>query len=235
MMPGFGAGYTMYVDYTKHLVSWGYAVIGINFPSSGPLDYPAHDRNAQEVSITIDFADTDKSPLKGKVDMAKIAVAGHSKGGKMAFYAAALDPRIQVVMAMDPQNTGGAPCFTMMGQCHLFPVAPNPKHGDKGLMDYVGAASLIFIAPPDALITPEEQFNAHYFYDGLHSNTLGMHMNAGHIAWLTSARIKKITKRTMVAWLKKHFENANDMDRYFTGDLIQDDIDDNVVTKIEQK
>jgi dienelactone hydrolase len=235
MMPGFSASYTMYYDYTRHLVSWGYAVIGIDFPHSGSFDTPDHERNAKEVSITIDFADSDLSPLAGKLDMSKIAVAGHSKGGKIGFYAAALDHRIKAVMAMDPQNTGGAPCFTGLGQCRDFPVAPNPTHGIAGMMDHVAAASVIFIAPPDPLITPEEEFNAHYFYDGLTSNALGIHLKTGHLQWLTSAKIKRITKRTMIAWLKKHFNGDPGMEKYFTGSVIQEDVADGVITRIETK
>jgi hypothetical protein len=133
---------------------------------------------------------------------------------------------------MDPQNTGGAPCFTGMGQCHWFPVAPNSHNEDAGIMDKVNAKSLIFIAPPDPFITPEEQFNAHYFYDGLTKDAIGVYMDTNHIAWLIFDNIIKITKRTMLAYLNVNFYESTMAEKYLTDIML---LSDDIVTKVERK
>lgn len=48
------------------------------------------------------------------VDMSRIGITGHSRGGKMALLAGALDDRISLVVPVQ-SGAGGAGCYTMLG------------------------------------------------------------------------------------------------------------------------
>ena len=238
-MPGFGANYSSYYVYTTQLASHGSIVIGMNFAVAAGFD-GTHDYLARQTTYVVDYALGGGSPLAGHVDAARIAAAGHSLGGKIGFYAAAIDPRITVVMALDPSNSGGPPCFVAPDWCNAYPVAPNVVTGDIGLLDGVNAASFIMRAAPDVLFNPDEQSNARYFFYGL--DGAGSHGvkspalyfdvgSAGHISWLTDANVQRISKRTMVAWLKAHFHSES-LDPYFTGAIIQKDVDAGTVDAV---
>jgi len=233
LMPGFGAPYTAYSMYATHLASHGSTVIGMNFILPGGFD-GRHDYLARQTTYVLDFAVGEGGPLSGHVKCEKIAAAGHSLGGKIAFYAAALDPRIRVVMAMDPSNSGGPPCFISEEWCNAYPVAPNIVTGDHGLLEGVSAASFIMRAAPDGF-NPDPQSNAEYFFHG--SDGQGTHAvgspalyfdigTGGHASWLYlgNPNVPRITKRTMVAWIRTHFRGEA-MDPYFTGEIVQRDLD----------
>ena len=233
LMPGFGATYQLYDMYAKHLSSHGSIVVGMNFRLPEGVD-GRHDYLARQTIYVIDYALGSGGPLEEHVDSSKIAAAGHSLGGKIAFYSAALDPRISVVMALDPSNGGGPPCFISEEWCNAYPVAPNILTGETGLLHEVNAASFIMRAAPD-VFNPDPQSNAEYFFYGVDGQ--GTHAvstpalyfdmgSAGHSSWLLPANLNvpRITKRTMVAWLKTHFYGES-LEAYFTGEIAQNDFD----------
>jgi pimeloyl-ACP methyl ester carboxylesterase len=240
-MPGFGATYSSYSPIISHLATHGAIVIGMNFITSAGFD-GKHDYLARQTTYVIDYALAGESPLAGHVDATKIATAGHSLGGKISFYSAAIDPRVTVVMAMDPSNSGGPPCFIAPDFCNAYPVAPNIVTGDIGMLDHVNVASFIMRAAPDPLFNPDEQSNAKYFFYGL--DGAGLHGvkapalyfdvgNASHACWLLCLcpDIIRISKRTLVAWLKAYF-HGECMEPYFTGEVIQKDIDAGYVVAV---
>jgi len=126
-----------------------------------------HDHNAEQARAAIDFALSGDAPMevRGHVDGDKIAVAGHSFGGKIAFYAAALDPRIDLVIGWDPSNAGGPPCFVDPMVCNAYPVAPNCLAMSSGLVHELHAETLVFRAAPDGA-NPEPAHNAIHFFRG---------------------------------------------------------------------
>jgi predicted dienelactone hydrolase len=87
LMPGFGASIDRYEIYARHLASHGSVVIGMDFVQSFGFD-GNHDYLARQTTYVIDYALDSQGPLNGHVDPHKIAAAGHSLGGKIAFYAA---------------------------------------------------------------------------------------------------------------------------------------------------
>ena len=101
-----GGGYNVLGD---RLASHGFVVVS---PSYGDTLFSAlsHTALAQIVVATIDWAaaqnTTAGSPLFGHLDLDKIGVAGHSRGGKQSIYAAMLDPRIKAVFGIDPVDSG---------------------------------------------------------------------------------------------------------------------------------
>jgi pimeloyl-ACP methyl ester carboxylesterase len=244
LMPGFGASIDLYDLYARHLASHGSAVIGMDFVQTIGFD-GHHDYLARQTTYVIDYALDCGGPLSGHVDASKIAAAGHSLGGKIAFYAAAIDQRIAVVMAMDPSNGGGPPCFISEEWCNAYPVAPNVETGAVGLLDWVNAASFIMRAAPDAL-NPDDQSNAEHFFYGL--DGLGAHGvkapalyfdmgESGHASWLflgKNLHVPRITARTMVAWLKAYFHGWS-LEEYFTGKVVQKDIDAGYIAAVDER
>ena len=242
-MPGFGATYSGYRNYMEHLVSHGSIVVGMNFRLPGGVD-GRHDYLARQTTYVLDHFLAPGGPLDGHVDPARVATAGHSLGGKIAFYAAAVDDRIDVVMAFDPSNSGGPPCFISEQWCNAYPVAPNIVTGAIGLLDDVEAASFIMRAAPDAF-NPDDRSNAeHFFYgldgEGTHgvpSPALYFDMgDAGHASWVNplAADVVRIAKRTTAAWLEAHFYGGA-MDFYFTGGIVLEDVAAGRIAAVETR
>ena len=146
VLAGFQASYTIYSDFSQHFASHGFAVLGIDTRSD--LNAASHDTEPWEVIQAIDYVLSGASPMGDRVDPTKIAVSGHSKGGKVSYFVAAMDDRIDQVIAWDPQNAGGPPCFisgflgadcsapdTCMGGYFtgfIFPGGEGPGDNDLG-------------------------------------------------------------------------------------------------------
>jgi acetyl esterase/lipase len=213
VMHGFTASHTLYASYSRHFASWGYAALGIDF-----TDDAAHEQNAKEAMAAIDWA-LDNAPI----DAAKIATAGHSLGGKIAFFAAVLDPRIKAVIGWDPVDSGGPPCFIDPMGCHRWSVAPNSFEGDEGMMQDLQVATLIFAAPSGAF-NPEEH-HARRFWEGTKAPGLFVYFTSGdHLRWPNSEPEKRITTRTQIAWLARHFSRLDGVEPYLSGEIIQADV-----------
>ncbi len=234
LLPGFSAHYYDYEVYANHLASHGYVVIGMDYvETSADTSLGMHPDKATQASEAINYA-LNSSDVSALIDSNKIAVMGHSLGGKIAFYAAALDSRIKVVIAMDPSNAGGPPCTISPDNCANYPVAANPGRGFTGVVKDIQAASLIFRSQPDGLTNPSEEFNAYYFYYGSDGNgtngtpSISTYINMGsaaHASYLPTlvSYVPTIVKRDAVAWLQTIF-NGTDNSTYFSGAKMQTDI-----------
>jgi dienelactone hydrolase len=97
--PGFQLARTQYTSYAEHLATWGFVVILTDYASSF---FPAHADLAADVPKVIDWA-LAQSALA--VDPTRIALAGHSLGGKISVFAATSDARVKAVVAWDPVDT----------------------------------------------------------------------------------------------------------------------------------
>jgi hypothetical protein len=160
---------------------------------------------------------------------------GHSKGGKVSFFAASLDPRIDIVFGWDPSNAGGPPCGAIAelagSKCNLLPVAPNclaEQEGDPraaGILQLTHAESFVFGVPPDALTNPTPEHNALNFYRGAPSPASLVYFEGGHTAWLDSGglsllgnpEIIRITKAVQTAKLLRVFYGITTLDRFLPG------------------
>lgn len=234
LLPGFGANYGDYEAYATHLASHGYVVIGMNYvETSSDSTIANHDHKAQQVIDAIDYA-LYTSSIGEQIDSNKIAAMGHSLGGKLAFYAAALDARIKAVVAMDPVNAGGPPCPISPSTCANYPVAANPNRGHIGVVKDIQAASLIFRSNPDALTNPEAEFNASYFFygsDGAGTNGTPAPSFFINMAYTPHAYYMPtfisvapaLVKRFSLAWLETVFDGT-DYSLYFTGAKMQADL-----------
>ncbi len=213
----------VYEGYMHHLASYGIKTLGL-YEARGSifskLEDVDHKRDAMEISSFITDLIERKSELSISFDEEKLAIMGHSKGAKLAFYSATMDERIKVILAVDPVNSGGPPCF-ISKSCTKFPVAPNPKNGDEGILDQVVAKTLIFNAPIDKLWNPDPQFHARHFYNGLESDTFLAEVNAGHASWMFNEKVKSLTRALFVSYLFKNLKDDSGFDSYLDGDGLE--------------
>lgn len=95
---GFTSFRTMNTFLGEHLASWGFVVIGPDFPDMDASTianepdtfYPMYYNNPRDVSSTIDFAETLNidGVMAGMIDTEHVGVAGHSSGGFTTLQAA---------------------------------------------------------------------------------------------------------------------------------------------------
>lgn len=243
-MPGFGASFNMYDDYLTHLASHGFVAVGLNFATGGIIAIDGEQNTkAFQALDTINYIQT-TYPEYSDIP---VFTAGHSLGGKIAFYSASLDTTISGVMAMDPSNAGGPPCFLFPDFCTKYPVAPNSETHQEGIMQQMESttSSLIFRSAPDPLCNPDEQFNADNFYFGWDGAgalaapspvwyyDFGNFPHGFYISTLPSKQVQ-IVKRTMLAFLLQEVRGT-DVEEYLTGDIIQADIDKNRLISVETR
>jgi hypothetical protein len=230
--PGFQAGYQDYAGFFRHFASHGFVVLGIQ--TRGGDAVPMHDQEAVETSQAISYMLT-ASAYREQVDPEKVAAVGHSKGGKVSFFAAALDARIDLVVGWDPSNAGGPPCGAIADlagvDCNLLPVAPNclavqtdPDHA-AGILQYMHAETLVFGVPPDALANPTPEHNSLNFYRGAPAPASLVYFEGSHTAWveggffglLANPDIIRVTKAVQTAKMLTLFQGATGLDRYLPG------------------
>jgi acetyl esterase/lipase len=98
--PGFQMARTQYTSYAKHLASWGFAVVLTDYADKSFS--PDHPKMAADLKAVIDWSLAQTSL---GVETDRVAVAGHSLGGKLSTFAASLDARIKVVLGWDPVDS----------------------------------------------------------------------------------------------------------------------------------
>jgi dienelactone hydrolase len=90
---GFQIGRDNYAATCRHLASWGYVVVSYDYGSGN------HQEKAAAVSELLDGVIAE---IGSRIDGARIALAGHSLGGKVSINAAILDARVGAVVGWDP-------------------------------------------------------------------------------------------------------------------------------------
>ena len=154
----------------------------------------------------------------------------------MSFYAASLDPRIDLVAAWDPSNSGGPPCFLgdlAGGSCNDFAVAPNCEADDSGRLHLIQAESLIFGAQ-DMTLTPDTHLHADRFFYGAPSPTVFISMpDVGHQDWAVASETSSLSIAVSTAWLLTRLMGAEGLESGLpTGEIVTgSDLVDAVYTK----
>lgn len=213
----------VYEGYMHHLASYGITTIGLYEPRGSiftKLNDVDHNKDAAEISSFLSDILERKNLLSLNFDSKKIVIMGHSKGAKLAFLSASMDARIKAVLAVDPVNSGGPPCF-ISKSCTKFPVAPNPKNGDLGVLDRVQAKTLLFSAPIDRLWNPDPQFHARHFYNGLKTETFLVEVDAGHASWMFNENVKSLTRAVFISYLFKHFIEDEGLNQFLGEDGLE--------------
>lgn len=105
MKHGFQLATSNYAQLCERVASHGFVVVGVDTAGGlfgGPTN--ADERDATIAALT--WATT-TAPFAASVDADRVAVMGHSRGGKVAVMVAAADARIDAALLLDPVNGCG--------------------------------------------------------------------------------------------------------------------------------
>lgn len=101
---GFQLSTADYAVLAEQIASHGFVVVGAD--TAGGFSGPT---NVEERDATIDVIDfaTSSALYATSVDPTRVALVGHSRGGKVAVMIAAEDPRVSAALLLDPVNGCG--------------------------------------------------------------------------------------------------------------------------------
>jgi pimeloyl-ACP methyl ester carboxylesterase len=107
MKHGFQLATADYAELCRHIASHGFVVIGVDtggslFGGGGPTNVQERDATIRAIDLALSTAS-----YTSMVDAERIAVLGHSRGGKVAIMVAAADPRVDAALLLDPVNGCG--------------------------------------------------------------------------------------------------------------------------------
>lgn len=101
--PGFQIPSSAYRNWAEHLASWGFITVRAD-PAAGFS--PNHTAMSQDLrSVLNDVLLPEALPVA--VDAGRIALSGHSLGGKVSLMAAEGDARVRALFVFDPVNGAG--------------------------------------------------------------------------------------------------------------------------------
>lgn len=219
VMPGYGATHTAYAAYSTVFASHGFLVLGLDTGEGGFTSTSDHEKEARRAVAAIDWMLT--GPAAAHIDATKIAVAGHSKGGKVAFWAAALDSRIDLVIGWDPSNAGGPPCFIDPVACNSQPAAPNCNTAEGmgvGVLQDMRAESFVVGVPPDRLTNPDPAHNSLNFYRGAPSPATYILLAGGHADFVIgNPKLQDVAIRASAGHLLARLQNLRIDPAYLPG------------------
>lgn len=209
--PGFQMQRTQYGSYARHLATWGFVAVLVDYAESG--FFLDHERIAADVPAVIDWALAQTSLA---VDEQAIATAGHSLGGKISVLAASLDPRIKAVVGWDPVDSSNPSVVPerVTNVSAAIAVVGEITNGSGGGMPCAPAS---------------ENFGA--FYAAAKSPSLSQTANgADHMDWVDDPSCgfcgfcvpgnadnelaRKVTRRLNVAWLRRQLIVDASMDSW---------------------
>lgn len=102
---GFQLATSNYATTATRIASHGFLVVGVD--SGGSLiGGPTNVEERDAVVATLDWA-LAEAPFAARVDATRIAVLGHSRGGKVGVMVAAADRRVAAALLLDPVNGCG--------------------------------------------------------------------------------------------------------------------------------
>jgi predicted dienelactone hydrolase len=207
--PGFQMARAQYTSYATHLATWGFVAVLTDYADTG--FFADHAKLAADIPAVITWALADQTLA---IDPAKIAVSGHSLGGKMSVFAASLDPRIKAVVAWDPvdSNSPSVAPEKMTSLTAAIAVVGETTNASGGGMPCAPAAD-----------------NFQQFYMAAPSPAIAITvMGADHMDWVDDPSCgfcgfctagsaspdlsRKVTRRLDVAWLRRHLFADTTMD-----------------------
>jgi len=111
LSPGFGQPGTAYTPYAERLVSFGIIVLLRDDPGLGTVSTTATEQLVDEIKTWLPAENAKAAgPLFGKVDLTKVGLMGHSRGGQVSLLAAAgdLKGKVQSLFGLDPVDSSSS-------------------------------------------------------------------------------------------------------------------------------
>lgn len=212
LSPGFQMQRTQYTSYAKHLASWGFKVILETYAESGfSID---HAKVAADIKGVIDWG-----LMQPNVDATRIAVAGHSLGGKLSTFAASLDPRIKAVVGWDPVDSNNPSVVPeKMSSLHAaVAVIGETTNGTGGIGGMSCAPSAdnfqkFYAAAPSPAYELTVAGADHM--DWLDNPNCGFTCSACTAGTADPELSRKATRRLNVAWLRRYLFDDTAMDTW---------------------
>lgn len=212
----------------QHLAGWGYVVAIPTLP----------DDTEERTDIVLDMMDfleaqtaDAHSFLYQKVDVNRLAVAGHSLGGATALSAAARDGRIQAVVALDPVYHAGD--FSGEGEIVWDAAAEAPL---------INVPTGILGAPADACNAEADYSEIYPFIGAAHKAYYHL-VGASHCVFTdpgssfcsltcggsTDATLTQLSQKYMTAWFNYYLQQKTEFYTYLYGEQLKTDINAGVV------
>ncbi|MCC7384464.1 MAG: hypothetical protein IT384_21635 [Deltaproteobacteria bacterium] len=229
--PGYQIAPAQYLTYAEHLASFGYvactAAYSVGLVTSH-VDAAADLTGAVDELLALGADST--SPFFDRIDSSRIALVGHSLGGKLAVLAAAADARVKAIVGLDPVDA--AP-FCTQARCpdatDLLPLAiPIAVLGET--LDATPVIGTQACAPADGSYAT--------FYDAASSPALEVTVTgAGHMSFIGSRatcgltcsacqtptadqdQVLTLARSYLVSFLERHLRGNTAYQTYLTGAL----------------
>lgn len=240
---GFQLDTDLYESYGRHLASWGYAVVMPQMPGA-LVGGPNHTELKQYLILVLDWlvesAAQGDGPLLGRADPARVALAGHSLGGKIALLAATEDPRPLAVFGIDPVDAAGGP---LPGSEEDYPsVTPELMARVAAPVGLVGETTNATCEGFMCQACAPQDDNFHQYY--LHAESPAIEievLGANHMSFLDNpdcgfacavcpagtdapATTRLLTRRYLTAFLNTFVANEDAYLRYLTGAPMAEDV-----------
>ena len=207
--PGFQMERTQYASYARHLATWGFVVVLADYADRS--FFAEHTKLAGDVSAVIDWALAQPALA---IDTQKIAVAGHSLGGKLGVLAASNDARIRAIVAWDPVDSANPSVVPDKPITAALAVIGETTNASGGGMPCAPAAE-----------------NYEQFYAAASTPSISITITgADHMDWVDDpscgfcgfcapgsvdpALVRTVTRRLDVAWLRRILDGDTAMDQW---------------------
>ncbi len=242
---GFNLSGELYHSYGEHLASWGFVAVIADMPAT-MLEQRTHIGLSDRMIEVMDWVELlgadPNGPLAGRADSTRMALAGHSLGGKIAILTATRDPRPIAIYTLDAVDS--LPPFSFANPADNPSVTPE-------LMDQV-SVPLVLVGET----TNSEGFtpcapaaeNFEQYFNAATGPTLMIEvLGASHMSFLDNpncgltcsacpagtddpAETLTLARGLMVAFLKGELEEDTSFDTYLVGDAMQQKIAAGIVT-----
>ncbi|MBK06061.1 MAG: hypothetical protein CL920_36040 [Deltaproteobacteria bacterium] len=220
-----------YKTYAERLAKWGYVVVRWDTNQESAFSALAHNVLGKMLVAIVDWLDAENkkagSALAGKLDMSKLMVAGHSRGGKISALAAQSDARIKAIFGIDPVDSAPP------GQTNTHSAIKNMNKTSAPFAT-VGAGKSAGGFQPCAPAAD----NYEKFFNAATTKAWEIFLpEAGHMQFLDSQsgcfsclacssgslqdkEVREITQVALIAWAESTLRGA-DISTYISGSWIQ--------------